>query len=126
MYHLTTEKALGQITDSGLRPRLGTISKLFGEKEPVVWLFDSLAGAREAWRQWYYEYVEEGDLGVILEVDVRGLEVEPSWRRPEWWVTKGLIDPSRLDIEWVQDPSDDSWVMEWNPRQATLVQGLKF
>jgi hypothetical protein len=74
MYHLTLEKNLSSIMDSGLIPAIGSCSAAFGETVAAVYLFKELDDALDALANWYGDTVGDQPV-VLLEVDTECLSL---------------------------------------------------
>lgn len=78
-YHITTKKAYNKIKKEGLIPKIGKLSKEYGEKEKRIYFFLSKEEAENALSNWLGEAIEEhyGDdvECVMLKVDLSSFKI---------------------------------------------------
>ena len=76
-YHVTLTKNLPSIQQTGLEPRLGSLSVLAGENRPTIFLFPNQSTVEDALMNWLGEYLPENEPLSLLAVTL------PSGIRPK-------------------------------------------
>lgn len=101
LYHITETKSVDNILLNGLIPALGAMSRNLGEKEPRIWMFDSIDSVNHA--HWFWEEMEDDDTPLtLLTIDSDGLALTPTFSGSEtsWeWSTPFAIAPVNITIE---------------------------
>lgn len=69
-YHITKRSNLKSIMTKELQPLIGPNSAKINEKQPLVYLFNSLSDAQTALSQWFGELFDENEELVIIEINL--------------------------------------------------------
>ena len=69
-YHITKRSNLKSIITKELQPLIGPNSAKINEKQPLVYLFNSLSDAQTALSQWFGELFDENEALVIIEINL--------------------------------------------------------
>ena len=70
VYHITKRSNLKSITTKKLQPLIGTNSAKINEKQPLVYLFNSLIDVQTALSQWFGDLFDENEKLVIIEINL--------------------------------------------------------
>lgn len=81
VYHVTTKKAYKKIQKEGLLPKIGKLSKEYGEKDKKIYFFINEDEANNALENWLGEALEdfygEDVECVLLKVNLSSHKIKP-------------------------------------------------
>ena len=95
LFHVTDKANLPGIMENGIEPRIGPRSALFGEQEPLVYMFASMDDVDQAMMGWLGDSFEDDESTVVITINLtkdafggcKVVEYEvqyPDTIKPEW------------------------------------------
>ena len=95
-YHVTATKNLPSIKQSGLIPKIGTLSTIAGESKPRIYLFKNLEDVEHALENWLGDYISDDEQLALLKISLPK-EMRPRKEGFEYQIFK-TIQPENIEI----------------------------